>query len=66
MRESHCLELMAGRANQSVTVGVDEVKISFLMCSHLHSCIFLGGFVFMFKKKEKKGKKEDGKKENQD
>lgn len=65
MQESHCLELMAGRANQSMTVGVAEVKFSFLMCSHLHSCIFFW-FVFMFKKKEKKGKKEDGEKENQD
>lgn len=46
---------MAGRVNQSVTVVVNEVKNTFLMlCSHLHSCIFL--FVFMLKKR-KKGKK---------
>lgn len=48
---------MAGRVNQSVTVEVDEVKISFLMlCSHLHSCIFFGLFS-CFKKKKKKEKK---------
>lgn len=39
---------MAGRVNQSMTVPVNEVKITFLIlcCPHLHSRIFL--FIFMF------------------